>query len=138
MNSQLKGLETRNKAYSLTDFLSDCEHHPEKIMIDRGNALEKAKNSPLRLVGKSQILEFLTQYDESDFEYVNTKEYRNGIHGKHPPVDSYKLNITSWKLYISFCVIRTANNGWFIKSFHPDDGDTMSIGNIIANLENSK
>lgn len=137
--SKKKGVETRGSAYSLKDFLIDCKNHPEKIMIDNG-AKQSAKKTPLRLNGKAEILNFISQHKEHDFCYVNTKQFENGYHGEHPPVDSYKINQRTWDLYIAFCILKT-QKGWYIKSFHSDDsGETMPVGEIIFAklLENKK
>lgn len=137
--SKIQGVETRKKAYSLKDFLNDCKKYPEKIMIDNG-AKQSAKNSPLRLNGKLEILNFISQYKEQDFCYVNTREFENGYHGEHPPIDSYKINQKTWDLYIAFCILKT-QSGWYIKSFHSDNtGETMSLGEMIFAklLENKK
>lgn len=123
-------VETNQKAYCLKKFLEDCRKHPDKIMID-GAARQSAKNSPLQLNGKEEILNFISQHKEQDFNYVNTKEYRKGLNGNKPPVDSYKISLNYWDLYIAFCIIKTTN-GWFIKSFHPDrSGETMSLGEMM-------
>lgn len=99
-------------------------------MIDI-RAKECAKNSPLRLNGKKEILDFIAQHKEQDFYYVNTSKFRNGVKGETPLVGSYKINLNFWALYIAFCFINTTN-GWFIKSFHPDkSGETISLGEMI-------
>lgn len=136
-NQYEEGEESRQKAYSLKDFLNDCDEHPEKIIIDV-NAKVSAETSPLHLHGKNEILDFILQHVESDFKYVNTKTFRKGVYGEKPPVDSYKINLTYWDLYIAFCITKT-KNGWFIKSFHPDrSGETMTLGDMLLakNLEN--
>ena len=61
-------------------------------MID-GAARQSAKTSPLQLNGKKEILNFISQHKEQDFNYVNTKEYRKGLNGNNPPVDSYKISL---------------------------------------------
>ena len=125
-----EGEETRVKAYSLNDFLQDCKNCPEKVIVD-GAAIQSAENSPLNLHGEREIIGFLSQLEESEFNYVNTKTYRKGRNGEKPPVDSYTIKQTGWDLYVAFCFMKT-NSGWFVKSFHPDNsGETMSIGNII-------
>ncbi len=138
-NIKNKGVRLSKTAYSLNDFLNDCKYHQEKIMIDIG-AKESAKNSPLRLNGKKEILDFLAQHEEQDFYYVNTSKFRNGVKGEYPLVDSYKINLNFWDLYIAFCFIKTSD-GWFIKSFHPDNsGETISLGEMILSklLEEKK
>ncbi|WP_443097815.1 hypothetical protein [Treponema succinifaciens] len=128
--SQDEGEETRKKAYSLKDFLEDCKNHQEKVILD-GNAKVSAETSPLHLHGKKEILDFISQHTESDFKYVNTKIFRKGVQGEKPPVDSYKINLAYWDLYIAFCIIKTTN-GWFIKSFHSDkSGETMTLGEML-------
>lgn len=124
-----EGDRTRTKAYRLKDFLDDCKNQ-EKIMIDK-RAEESAQQSPLHLYGKKAILDFLTQEKEEDFEYVNTKEFKNGVDGENPLVDSYKINFPNWDLYIAFCLIKVGKV-WFIKSFHPDkSGETLPLAEIL-------
>lgn len=132
-NSSEKGVETRQKAYSLIKFLKDCKSHQNKVFIDRG-AIESAGESPLHLSGKKEILNFLGNCEGSKFNYVNTRVYKKGVGGIHPSVDSYKVEMVCWDLYVSFCLVKLKEeNKWYIKSFHSDkSGETISIGDLVT------
>lgn len=133
------GVQSKNKAYSLENFLYDCKKHKGKIEID-SDAIDDAVNL-LHLNGetrqklKEQITDFIAQYKPAEFDYVNTKPFRKGFNGENPLVDAYTLHLKFYDIYIAFCIVKT-NNGWFIKSFHSDNshngnGDTISIGEIF-------
>lgn len=120
--------ESRSKAYNLKDFLLACDRNRESILIDE-KAIEDAINTPLKLYGKKDILDFISQYSEKDFVYINTLPFRKGLNGSNPLVDSYELYLKHWDLYIAFML--TEKKKWYIKSFHSDNKvGTVSIGDI--------
>lgn len=122
-----KGAQRRPE-YILSDFLNDVKFHKQRVLLEP-IVYEDAKNL-LRLYGKEQILNYITEFPESKFEFVNCEPYRKGINGDHPLVDSYKLELEWFDVYIAFCFTKTIN-GWCIKSLHSDNGDTASIGSLI-------
>lgn len=127
MNKENKE-EARSKAYNLKDFLLACDRSRESVLIDE-EAIKDAINIPLKLNGKREILDFISQQDEKDFIYINTLPFRKGLNGNNPLVDSYELYLKHWNLYIAF--LRTEKKQWYIKSFHSDNKfGTVSIGNI--------
>lgn len=120
---------SKKRAYALKDFLTACKNQQEKIDI-QPKALIDAESSPLHFYNKSEILMFLSDYDEKDFDYVNTKTYRKGDQGQHPDVDSYLVHLRYWDLYIAFYFLNTTSK-WVIKSFHSDNTEeTLSIEEI--------
>lgn len=121
---------TNKKAYSLSDFINACKNKREYVLIDN-NALKSASESPLRITNNRQIMDFISNHKESEFEYVNTKIYRKGFCNEHPNVDSYLVHLKFWDLYIAFCFVRNISK-WYIKSFHSDRiGETLTIGEFL-------
>lgn len=128
--------DKQRPAYLLSDFLNDAKRNKKKIIV-ANSVIESAKNL-LQLYGKDQILNYISEFSEHKFIFVNCEPYRKGFKNDHPLVDSYKIELKSYDLYIAFCFTRITN-GWCIKSLHSDRNDTISIGYMIKQkLETKK
>lgn len=126
-----KGDCIRQGYYELKDFLDSCRMQKNKVQVSP-KALDDANNL-LHLANKNEVLAYIAQHKEEDFLFVNTEPFRKGVNGKHPLVDSYRIELRWYDLYIAFCFLKTSK-GWYIKSFHSSNAETISIGEMLEKL----
>ena len=126
MNTQ--GEDKRKGFYVLEEFLNACKANNGSVQV-APKALENASNL-LRLSTKKEMLAYISQYKTGDFKFVNTEPFRKGVNGDHPLVDGYNITLQWYDLYIAFCFLKT-RNGWYIKSFHSSNKETLSISEIM-------
>ena len=123
-----QGAGNRQGFYILEDFFSACKAENGRVQV-APKALEDA-SSLLRLSTKEEVLTYISQHKADDFKFVNTEPFRKGVNGEHPLVDGYNIRLQWYDLYIAFCFLKT-RNGWYIKSFHSSNKETLSIGELM-------